>query len=106
MEQKQFKSIEGVEIRSLLGLTRGLSNADLEALTVKAICTHRRLVEDADRLYHDLPEEYKIGKIAGGAQHLSYIEASIEASIEMHAQMSVVNTLISILGYIPKVNAN
>ncbi|MCF1469354.1 transcriptional regulator [Agrobacterium vitis] len=102
MEPKQFKSIEGVEIRSLLGLTRGLSNADLEALTVKAICTHRRLVEDADRLYHDLPEEYKIGKIAGGAQHLSYIEASIE----MHAQMSVVNTLISILGYIPKVNAN
>jgi hypothetical protein len=38
--------------------------------------------------------------IDGGPQHLRYIEASIE----MHAQMSAVSTLISMLGYIPTVN--
>nr|WP_235676693.1 transcriptional repressor TraM [Rhizobium rhizogenes]ASK44252.1 hypothetical protein [Rhizobium rhizogenes] len=34
--------------------------------------------------------------------HLCYIEASIE----MHAQMSAVSTLISILGYIPNASVN
>ncbi|KVK70269.1 hypothetical protein L905_12040, partial [Agrobacterium sp. TS43] len=30
----------------------------------------------------------------------------IEAMIEMHAQMSAVNTLVGLLGFIPKVSAN
>lgn len=43
-----------------------------------------------------------MGKSVGGKQHLEYIEAMIE----MHAQMSVVNTLVGLLGYIPKVSVN
>ncbi|MCM2452915.1 transcriptional repressor TraM [Agrobacterium vitis] len=91
-----------VALRPLIGLTRGLPPADLEAITSDAIRTHRQLVEKADELFQALPETYKTGKEAGGPQHIRYIEASIE----MHAQMSALNTLISILGFIPKVVVN
>ncbi|XUY30110.1 transcriptional repressor TraM (plasmid) [Agrobacterium sp. rho-8.1] len=89
-------------IRPVVGLTRGLSVTDLEILTVDAIRTHRILVDKADKLFQALPDDYKTGKTVGGSQHL----CSIEASIAMHAQQSVVNTLIIILGYIPDVSLN
>ena len=73
-----------------------------ESLTADAIRAHRRLVDDADQLFQSLPDAYKSGKATGGAQHLSYIQACME----MHAQMYVVNALITILGYIPKVAVN
>ncbi len=96
------KSEDKLEMRPVYGLTQGLSKADLESLTVDAIRTHRRLVDEADRLFQALPETYKSGKVTGGTQHLSYIQACME----MHAQMYVVNTLVTILGYIPKVSVN
>ena len=95
-------SEDKLEMRPVYGLTQGLPTADLESLTVDAIRTHRRLVDEADRLFQALPETYKSGKAAGGAQHLTYIQACME----MHAQMYVVNTLVAILGYIPKVSEN
>ncbi|MBB4116941.1 hypothetical protein FHT80_006322 [Rhizobium sp. BK226] len=90
------------ELRPVIGLTRGLATADLETLTINAIRLHRQLVEKADQLFQVLPDEYKTGTAAGGEQHLEYVEAMIE----MHAQMSAVNTLVGILGYIPKVSVN
>lgn len=102
MESEDVTLSEGVELRPVVGLTLGLPPADLESLTVDAIRTHRRLVEKADELFQALPESYRSGELIGGPQHLRYIEASIE----MHAQMSAVTTLISILGYIPKVTVN
>lgn len=89
-------------MRPVFGLTQGLPKADLEFLTVEAIRTHRRLVDTADRLFQALPDTYKSGKQAGGAQHLTYIQACME----MHAQMHAVNTLVTILGHVPKVVAN
>ncbi|MBO0128358.1 transcriptional repressor TraM [Agrobacterium sp. OT33] len=91
-----------VELRPVVGLTLGLPVEDLETLTIDAIRSHRRLVERADELFQALPENYKSGEAAGGKQHLQYIEASIE----MHAQMSALSTLLSVLGYIPKVSVN
>ena len=76
--------------------------SEIESLTVDAIRTHRALVSKAERMFQTLPEEYRRGKAAGGAQHLAYIEAAME----MHAQMSVVNTLLDILGYVPKLSVN
>lgn len=99
MESGITTSEEKFELRPVIGLTRGLPLADLEVLTVGAIRTHRSLVEKADQLFQGLPDDYKSGAVAGGAQHLAYIQACIE----MHAQMSVVNTLVDIIGYIPKV---
>ncbi|MQW02665.1 hypothetical protein GHK45_02050 [Sinorhizobium meliloti] len=62
---------------------------------------HRQLVEKADQLFLVLPDEYKTGTATGGEQ-LEYLEAMIE----MHAQMSAVNALVGVLGYIPKVSVN
>lgn len=90
------------ELRPVIGLTRGLLSADIETLAVNAIRLHRQLVEKADQLFQALPDDYRTGKANGGVQHLEYIEAMIE----MHAQMSAVNTLVGVLGYIPKVAAN
>ncbi len=95
-------SEDKLEMRPVYGLTQGLPKADLESLTVDAIRTHRRLVDAADRLFQALPDTYKSGKEAGGAQHLTYIQSCME----MHAQMYVVNTLVTILGHIPKVSVN
>ena len=90
------------ELRPVIGLTRGLASADIETLAVNAIRTHRQLVGKADQLFQALPDDYKTGIAVGGAQHLVYIEAMIA----MHAQMIAVNTLLDILGYIPKVPTN
>jgi len=90
------------ELRPVIGLTRGLCAAELETLTVDAIRTHRQLVANADQLFQALPDDYKTGIVVGGAQHLAYIAAMVA----MHAQMQAVNTLLGILGYIPKVPVN
>lgn len=90
------------ELRPVIGLTRGLATADVETLTVNAIQLHRQLVEKADQLFQALPDDNRTGKANGGVQHLEYIEAMIE----MHAQMSAVNALVGVLGYIPKMAAN
>lgn len=95
-------SEDKLEMRPVYGLTQGLSKADVESLTVDAIRTHRRLVGEADQLFQALPENYKSGKVTGGTQHLRYIQACMA----MHAQMYVVSTLVTILGYIPKVSVN
>ncbi|AMD56838.1 transcriptional regulator [Agrobacterium tumefaciens] len=102
MDLKDSAVSDTCELRPVIGLTRGLSSADIEALTVNAIRLHRQLVERADQLFQVLPDDIKTGTSAGGAQHLEYIEAMIE----MHAQMSAVNTLVGLLGYIPKVSVN
>ncbi|WP_028055458.1 transcriptional repressor TraM [Sinorhizobium medicae] len=102
MDSKDAALIEKLELRPVFGLTQGLPTADLETLTVDAIRQHRLLVDKADELYQALPEDYREGRATGGAQHLKFIEASIE----MHAQMSALNTLLTILGYIPKVTVN
>lgn len=89
-------------LRPVIGLTRGLDAAQIEILTVNAIRLHRQLVEKADQLFQALPDNYKTREVVGGEQHLEYIEAMIE----MHAQMAAVNTLVGVLGYIPKVTVN
>ncbi|WP_320202189.1 transcriptional repressor TraM (plasmid) [Agrobacterium sp. rho-13.3] len=102
MNLKDSSVSDKCELRPVMGLTRGLSSADIETLTVNAIRLHRQLVEKADQLFQVLPDDLKTGTATGGAQHLKYIEAMIE----MHAQMSAVNTLVGILGYVPKVSVN
>ncbi|MCD4662534.1 transcriptional repressor TraM [Agrobacterium sp.] len=98
----EASAVETCELRPVIGLTRGLATGDVETLTVNAIRLHRQLVEKADQLFQILPDDYRTGKATGGVQHLEYIEAMIE----MHAQMSAVNTLVGVLGYIPKIATN
>ncbi|NTE56445.1 transcriptional regulator [Agrobacterium tumefaciens] len=102
MEFKVAGMSGACELRPVIGLTRGLPAAEVELLAVNAIRLHRQLLDKADQLFQALPQEYRTGTAAGGAQHLEYIEAMIE----MHAQMSALNMLVGILGYIPKVSVN
>lgn len=102
MDLKDSAVSDTCELRPVIGLTRGLPSSDIEMLAVNAIRLHRQLVEKADQLFQALPDEYKTGTTVGGAQHLEYIETMIE----MHAQMGAVNTLVGLLGYIPKVSVN
>ncbi|NKN39084.1 transcriptional regulator [Agrobacterium sp. a22-2] len=102
MDLKDSAVSDTCELRPVIGLTRGLPSSDIETLAVNAIRLHRQLVEKADQLFQALPDDYKTGTATGGARHLEYIEAMIE----MHAQMSAVNTLVGLLGYIPKVSVN
>ncbi|WP_440980802.1 transcriptional repressor TraM [Shinella sumterensis] len=91
-----------VELRPTIGLTRGLPKPDLESLVVDALIEHRALSAQADKLFHDLPEEIRSGRSAGGAEHLKYIKAMLA----MHCQMAALSSLLSILGYIPAVAKN
>lgn len=102
MDLKVASVSDTCELRPVIGLTCGLATSDVETLTINAIRLHRQLVEKADHLFQALPDDNKTGKSTGGVQHLEYIEAMIE----MHAQMSAVNTLVGVLGYIPKLVAN
>jgi hypothetical protein len=102
MDLRDSAVSDACELRPVIGLTRGLTGSDIETLAVNAIRLHRQLVEKADQLFQELPEDYKTGATAGGEKHLSYIEAMIE----MHAQMSAVNTLVGLLGYIPRISVN
>ncbi len=102
MEFQDAAMSRACELRPVIGLTRGLPTGEIELLAVNAIRLHRQLLEKADQLFQALPQDYRTGKAAGGAQHLEYIEAMIE----MHAQMSALNTLVELLGHIPKVLTN
>jgi TraR antiactivator len=95
-------AVDTCRLRPVIGLTGGLATADVETLTVNAIRLHRQLLEKADQLFKALPDDFKTGNAAGGVQHLEYIEAMIE----MHAQMSALNTLLGVLGYVPKLAVN
>ncbi|WP_454703008.1 transcriptional repressor TraM [Agrobacterium burrii] len=102
MVSEDSSMLETCELRPVVGLTRSLNKTDVEILTINAVRLHRQLLERADQLFQALPDDFKTGKSTGGVQHLQYIEAMIE----MHAQMGSLNTLVGVLGYIPKVSAN
>ena len=89
---------EAVDLKPLVGLLHGLPSPLVERLTIDAIRKHRELLERAENLFNELPADVKAGKELVGDTHIAYLEATIR----MHAQMSVLTTLLHILGYTPK----
>jgi len=89
---------EAVDLMPLVGLLHGLPSPLVERLTIDAIHEHRELLERAENLFNELPADVKAGKELVGDTHIAYLEATIR----MHAQMSVLTTLLHILGYTPK----
>ena len=89
---------ETVDLKPLVGLLHGLPSSLVERLTIDAIREHRELLERAENLFNELPADVKAGKELVGDTHIAYLEATIR----MHAQMSVLTTLLHILGYTPK----
>lgn len=99
MDGNERLNRDRIDLKPLIGLLDGLPTSIVEKLTIDAIREHRDLVEQAETLFNALPAEIKAGKQAGGEAHTTYLEATIR----MHAQMSALTTLLSLLGYTPKV---
>jgi hypothetical protein len=83
-------------LRPLIGLMQGRDPGDVERFTIAEMEKHRLLRDEAVRLEarcRELGDEEE----RGGAEH-DYVAAMIA----VHAQQTVVSTLLDILGFIPK----
>lgn len=84
-------------LRPLIGLMNGLDPKEIERFVVEEIEKHRRLRDEAIKL------EAIEGSKAGSEGRSETNRAYVSAMIAVHAQQTVVSTLLDILGYIPGV---
>lgn len=77
----------------------GLEPKEIERFVIEEIEKHRRLRDEAIRL-----EAIQEPKAAGDGKSETD-RAYVSAMIAVHAQQTVVSTLLDILGYIPEVPA-
>ncbi len=83
-------------LRPLIGLMNGLEPTEIERFVIDEIDKHRRLRDEAMRLESILETQ------EDGEGKESSSRAYISAMIAVHAQQTVVSTLLDILGYIPE----
>lgn len=84
-----------VVLRPLIGLMNGLQPKEIERFVVQEIEKHRRLRDEAIRLEGDLQSQVP------GERREDVNRAYVSAMIAVHAQQTVVSTLLDILGYLP-----
>ncbi|MBB6181805.1 transcriptional repressor TraM [Pseudorhizobium flavum] len=82
-------------LRPLIGLMSDQPSEEVERHVVREIEKHRRLRDDALML------EAKVDAAADPERAREATQAYITAMIAVHAQQTVVSTLLDILGYIP-----
>jgi len=98
MDHERNDITADIDLRPIVGLLSNESDQVIEILTIDAIKKHRSLVDRAERLFQIAQAGDKDGKEPSEA-HVAYLKATIE----MHAQMSALTTLLNILGRTPKV---
>ena len=86
-----------ITLRPLIGLMNGLAPKEIEWFVIDEIEKHRRLREEATRI------EMMLDSQAAGDEQAAAQRAYISAMIAVHAQQTVVSTLLDILGYIPEI---
>lgn len=84
-------------LRPLIGLMQGKEPLEIERYTIEEIQKHRYLREQAVGL-----EAALVSVDGDPATERAYISAMMA----VHAQHTVISTLIEILGYIPDVKSN
>lgn len=84
-------------LRPLIGLMNGLRPDEIERFVVEEIEKHRRLRDEAVKL-----EAFLDANAEDGQGLTETNRAYISAMIAVHAQQTVVSTLLDILGYIPE----
>ncbi|PZP20374.1 MAG: hypothetical protein DI607_00045 [Sphingomonas hengshuiensis] len=82
-------------LRPLIGLMNGLEPKEIEQFVIEELEKHRRLRDEAIRL-----EAILESQPSGAGDDTN--RAFISAMIAVHAQQTVVSTLLDILGYIPE----
>jgi len=88
-----------IDLRPIVGLLSNESEQVIEILTVGAIKKHRTLVDRAERMFQIAHAGGRDDDKEPSEAYLAYLDATIE----MHAQMSALTTLLNILGRTPKV---
>ncbi len=88
-----------VDLPPIVGLLSDESEQTIEILTIGAIKKHRKLVDRAERMFQHAHASDKTREAAPSEAYIGYLAATIE----MHAQMSALTTLLGILGRTPKV---
>lgn len=83
-------------LRPLIGLMNGLPQDEIEWFVAEELQKHRLLREEAVRL-EGLLEDGRGNELWQNANR-----AYISAMIAVHAQQTVVSTLVDILGYLPE----
>jgi len=82
-------------LRPIIGLTSGLPKSVVEPIVIEAIRKHRFL-RDLAELRHAESVQYAEREGSAGV-------AYVRAMIDVHAQQSVLSTLLEVLGYVPEV---
>jgi hypothetical protein len=96
---EDYLSNNKVVLTPLKGLMSGRPIEEIEWFTIEEIKKHRRLRDEASFL------DGKLSALPEGEEGLILERQYVAAMIAMHAQQSVVSTLLDILGYIPEVPA-
>lgn len=88
-------------LRPVVGLTENLPTSELEQITIQAIKTHRRLRDLAEARQNEwhATQAHDPSTASAGPARIAYVTAMID----MHAQQTVLSTLLDVLGYIPSV---
>jgi hypothetical protein len=97
MDHESSEITSDIDLRPIVGLLSKEPEHVIEILTVDAIKKHRTLVDRAERLFQIAHTDDRGGEPSEA--HVAYLEATIE----MHAQMSALTTLLNILGRTPEV---
>ncbi|RUV66914.1 transcriptional regulator [Mesorhizobium sp. M5C.F.Cr.IN.023.01.1.1] len=98
-EQSEHKTT----LRPVIGLTENLPKRDLEQITIQAIRTHRRLRNAAEARYEEWRQSPAVAACdTVGPARIAYVTAMID----MHAQQTVLSTLLDMLGHVPSVPAD
>ncbi|MGA0565374.1 transcriptional repressor TraM [Ancylobacter sp. VNQ12] len=92
-----------VTLRPVVGLTENLPRRDLEQITIQAIKIHRSLRDAADARYEEWRKSPPVtGCETVGPSRIAYVTAMID----MHAQQTVLSTLLDVLGHVPPVSVD
>lgn len=83
----------------VVGLTETLPKTDLEQIAVEAIRRHRQLRDEAEALEASYSAQPSKSVDTVGASRLAWVSAMIY----MHAQQTLLSTVLDVLGYIPDV---
>lgn len=86
-------------LRPLIGLMKGRDSGDIERFTIAEMEKHRLLRDEAVRL------EARCRELHDDEERGDLENDYVAAMIAVHAQQTVVSTLLDILGFIPKTSA-
>ncbi len=98
VKRNDLVSGDKLVLRPLIGLMDGLKPDEIEPFVVEEIEKHRRLRDEAVRIESLLDTETDQTELTENRR------AYISAMIAVHAQQTVVSTLLDVLGYIPEIS--